>query len=75
MYVVGVDPAEQGSGLGRLLTAVGLRHLAGTVADGRPLDEVLLYVDADNVPAVRVYRRLGFDVATVDVMYRIGQMA
>ncbi|MYW06441.1 mycothiol synthase [Streptomyces sp. SID3343] len=70
VYVVGVDPAAQGRGLGALLTAVGLRHLAERSLDGRPLGEVLLYVDADNEAAVKVYTRLGFRVHTVDVMYR-----
>ncbi len=68
VYVVGVDPAEQGSGLGRALTAVGLRHLGGE----RGLGTVLLYVDADNPAAVRVYERLGFTVHEVDLMYRVG---
>ncbi|MFE7558917.1 mycothiol synthase [Kitasatospora sp. NPDC057500] len=72
VYVVGVDPAEQGSGLGRALTAAGLRHLTGgdTAAGERGLDTVLLYVDADNPAAVRVYERLGFTVHEVDLMYR-----
>lgn len=70
VYVVGVDPAAQGRGLGALLTAVGLRHLAERTVDGVPLAEILLYVDADNEPAVKVYTRLGFRVHTVDVMYR-----
>ncbi|WP_327068276.1 mycothiol synthase [Kitasatospora sp. NBC_01250] len=67
VYVVGVDPAEQGNGLGKALTAAGLRHLA---AD-RGLPTVLLYVDADNVAAVRVYERVGFTVHEVDLMYRV----
>ncbi|WP_436778262.1 mycothiol synthase [Yinghuangia sp. YIM S09857] len=70
VYVVGVDPSAQGGGLGKMLTAVGLTHLAQTEADGGPLAEVLLYVDADNEAAVAVYTRLGFRVHTVDVMYR-----
>ncbi|MFG2917797.1 mycothiol synthase [Kitasatospora sp. NPDC048298] len=70
VYVVGVDPAEQGSGLGRALTAAGLRHLTGTGPGERGLDTVLLYVDADNPAAVRVYERLGFAVHEVDLMYR-----
>lgn len=67
VYVVGVDPAEQGNGLGKALTAAGLRHLA---AD-RALATVLLYVDADNAAAVRVYERVGFTVHEVDLMYRV----
>ncbi|MFJ3220375.1 mycothiol synthase [Kitasatospora sp. NPDC086801] len=74
VYVVGVDPAEQGSGLGRALTAAGLRHLTGSDASGageRGLETVLLYVDADNPAAVRVYERLGFTIHEVDLMYRV----
>ncbi|WP_354641791.1 mycothiol synthase [Kitasatospora camelliae] len=67
VYVVGVAPAEQGSGLGRALTAAGLRHLALD----RKLETVLLYVDADNPAAVRVYERLGFTIHEVDLMYRV----
>ncbi|GAB7181636.1 mycothiol synthase [Kitasatospora sp. Ki12] len=70
VYVVGVDPAEQGSGLGRALTAAGLRHLTGSGPGERGLGTVLLYVDADNPAAVRVYERLGFTVHEVDLMYR-----
>ncbi|MFD5085949.1 mycothiol synthase [Kitasatospora sp. NPDC058406] len=70
VYVVGVDPAEQGSGLGRALTAAGLRHLTGTGAGERGLETVLLYVDADNPAAVRVYERLGFTIHEIDLMYR-----
>ena len=64
VYVVGVDPAYQGRGLGPLLTVAGLRHLR---AHGS--EEVMLYVDADNAPAVATYRRLGFETAAIDVMY------
>jgi mycothiol synthase len=65
VYVVGVDPAEQGSGLGRALTLAGLRHLRDL---GVP--EVMLYADEDNAPAIRMYETLGFTRARVDAMYR-----
>ncbi|MCW2623251.1 MAG: mycothiol biosynthesis acetyltransferase [Frankiales bacterium] len=64
VYVVGVDPAEQGSGLGSALTLLGLHHLRE-----RGLAEVLLYVDEDNPAAVHVYERLGFTVASTDVQW------
>ncbi|MGY0492746.1 mycothiol synthase [Streptomyces sp. WG-D5] len=65
VYVVGVTPAGQGGGLGKALTATGLRHLA---AAGLPT--AMLYVDADNKAAVSVYERLGFTTYETDLMYR-----
>lgn len=64
VYVLGVDPAAHGRGLGRVLTLAGLHHLRD-----RGLGTVLLYVEADNGPAVRVYQRLGFTVHAADVNY------
>ncbi|WP_434591608.1 mycothiol synthase [Streptomyces sp. A5-4] len=65
VYVVGIRPDAQGGGLGKALTATGLRHLA---AAGLPT--AMLYVDADNAAAVTVYERLGFTTHGVDLMYR-----
>ncbi|MGA5406958.1 mycothiol synthase [Streptomyces lavendulocolor] len=65
VYVVGVNPEAQGGGLGKALTSVGLRHLA---AEGLPT--AMLYVDADNTAAVRVYEGMGFTTHEVDLMYR-----
>ncbi|WP_328390546.1 mycothiol synthase [Nocardia sp. NBC_00416] len=66
VYVVGIDPAAQGRGLGRLLTLVGLRHLRDA-----GLGEVLLYTEADNTAAVRTYRGLGFEPAHIDIAYSL----
>lgn len=68
VYVVGVDPAAQGRGLGAALTLTGLHHLAARLAD-TPDPTVLLYVEADNAAAVKTYRRLGFEVYSVDAAY------
>ncbi|MEU4213602.1 mycothiol synthase [Streptomyces sp. NPDC026206] len=65
VYVLGVRPGAQGGGLGKALTAIGLRHLAG-----QGLPTAMLYVDADNLPAVAVYERLGFATHETDLMYR-----
>ncbi|WP_432503751.1 mycothiol synthase [Kineococcus arenarius] len=65
LYVLGVHPAAAGRGLGRALLVRGLRAVAGPGAPG----EVELYVDGDNVPAVRLYEGLGFARAAVDVQY------
>ncbi|MBF6332595.1 mycothiol synthase [Nocardia transvalensis] len=64
VYVVAIDPAAQGRGLGRLLTLAGLHYLRH-----RSLSEVLLYTEADNSAAVHTYTRLGFEPAYVDVAY------
>ena len=65
VYVVGVDPGEQGSGLGRALTLTGLGYLRD-----RGLAQAMLYVDEDNVPAIRMYEALGFTRTRTDAMYR-----
>ncbi|WP_435745346.1 mycothiol synthase [Nocardioides sp. SYSU DS0663] len=67
VYVVGIDPAAQGRGLGKALTLAGLHHLAR-----QGVEEVLLYVESDNHPAVAVYGGLGFTHAGRDthVQYR-----
>ena len=67
VYVVGVDPAEQGHGLGGPVTGLGIAHLAR-----RGLAEVHLYVDGDNTAALRTYRRLGFEDLAVDAQYSVG---
>jgi mycothiol synthase len=64
VYAVGVIPEAQGTGLGKALTIAGIKHL-----QRQGLHAVMLYVDADNIPAVALYRRLGFTRWDVDVMY------
>ena len=71
VYVIGVDPGAQGRGLGRTMTLVGLDHLARRLAGAGPdvSPEVMLFVESDNVAAVKTYRGLGFEVAGVDTAY------
>lgn len=64
VYIVGVDPAAQGRGLGRLLTLAGMHYLAD-----RGLPEVELYVEGDNTAALHTYARLGFSRYAIDVAY------
>lgn len=67
VYVVGVVPEAQGMGLGRTLTIAGIRHLRDS-----GLQAIMLYVDADNAPAMALYQRLGFVRWDADVMYAAG---
>ncbi|MGA0890168.1 MAG: GNAT family N-acetyltransferase, partial [Burkholderiaceae bacterium] len=55
IYVVAVHPSHRGTGLGRALTLAGIDHLERVGARA-----CMLYVDADNAPAVGVYAALGF---------------
>lgn len=64
VYVVGVDPGERGTGLGRAMALVGLQHLRQL-----GLPDAMLFVDADNEPAIRLYQRLGFTRWETDVMF------
>ena len=64
VYVVAVDPAAQGRGLGRALTAAGLAHLAAL-----GVREIILYVESDNAPAIATYSKLGFAHTETHVQY------
>lgn len=65
IYVLGVDPALAGRGLGRILLSAGLRRLVDVGCN-----KAGLYVEADNEAAVRLYRTMGFTDDTIDVQYR-----
>jgi len=64
IYVIGVDPDYQGRGLGRALTRAGLGHLAT-----RGVPTAMLYVERDNMPALVLYRSLGFTEHHREVQY------
>jgi mycothiol synthase len=62
IYVVGVDPDWQGRSVGRYLTLEGLRYLH----EKRGAGTAMLYVDATEARAVRMYGSIGFAVDHVD---------
>ena len=64
IYVIGVAPEEAGKGLGAALTVDGLRSI-----HERGVNTGMLYVDADNEPAMRMYARLGFSLSRTDVAF------
>jgi mycothiol synthase len=64
VYVLGVDPRSPIRGLGGPLTAAGLNHL-----HSRGLSTAMLYVESDNEPALKLYRRFGFETYQSDVVY------
>ncbi|HEX3932311.1 MAG TPA: mycothiol synthase [Nocardioides sp.] len=64
VYVVAVDPAAQGRGLGRAVTAAGLAHLASL-----GVHRIILYVESDNAAALATYAGLGFAHTSTHVQY------
>lgn len=64
IYVIGVDPRTQGTGLGRALAIAGL----STVHD-RGVAIGMLFVAADNAGAQSLYGSLGFEIHRTDRAY------
>lgn len=64
--VIGLHPDVHGRGLGAPMTAAGLHWL-----HQQGLEQCILYVEANNEPAVRSYTRLGFEVVHDDVSWMI----
>jgi len=64
IFVIGVDPSRQGSGLGRALVVAGLSYLAD-----RGIRTGMLFVEGDNEAALRLYESLGFTIHRRDRAY------
>lgn len=69
IYVIGVAPSHHGRGLGRTLLRAGLDHLSG-----QGVGVGMLYVDADNTAALKLYATLGFARHHVRRVYQDGPL-
>lgn len=65
IYVLGVLPNAAGSGLGRALTIRGLEYLRD-----HGLPAAMLYVEAQNERAIKLYESVGFTHWDTDIMFR-----
>lgn len=64
IFVIGVDPSRQGTGLGRALAVEGLARISALgITTG------MLFVAAENTGALALYRALGFTVHRLDRAY------
>jgi mycothiol synthase len=61
IFVIGIDPRSQGTGLGRALAIIGLDRL-----HDRDIDTGMLFVAGDNTAAKKLYRSLGFTIFRAD---------
>jgi mycothiol synthase len=55
LYVIGVDPAESGKGIGKAICTEGLIYLKK-----KGIKQAMLYVDEDNEAGKGLYTTLGF---------------
>ena len=65
IFAIAVDPDFHGRGFGKPLTISGLNYLANAGADIG-----MLYVEADNKPAIRIYEDIGFTHFSTNRAYR-----
>ena len=56
LYVIGVDPAMSGQGIGKAVCQEGLIYLRN-----KGLKTAILYVDEDNAAGIGLYKSLGFN--------------
>ena len=66
IYIMGVNPKHQGKGIGRAVTIAGLKHLRY-----QGIFSAMLYVDAENKSAIKLYEGLGFKEWGRDLLYQL----
>ncbi len=67
IYVISVDPAFQGLGIGRVIVTQGLASLSR-----RGVRRGILFVEKTNEPARALYREIGFELVREDGVLRFG---
>ena len=67
IYIIAVDPDEQGRGIGTALLVRGAQYLEGQ----RGAATIVLHVEGANTGAVAFYRSAGFEVASVSSQYEL----
>ncbi|MDA2985446.1 MAG: mycothiol synthase [Actinomycetota bacterium] len=65
IYVMGVDPVFHGRGIGRAVVLAGLRYMRN-----KGIFSAMLYVEADNRDAIKLYTKVGFTEWGRDILYR-----
>ena len=69
IYITAVDPAYTGLGIGKALTITALNYLKN-----QKLSDAMLYVDAENLAAITLYKSLGFTQSSRDILYRYSKV-
>jgi mycothiol synthase len=64
IYVMAVDPIYAGKGLGTQMCIKGLLWMKD-----QQIKHAMLYVDSNNEPAIKMYKKLGFEIDHIDRAY------
>lgn len=64
IYILAVDPDMAGQGIGKALTQIGLEYFRE-----HQLASSILYVEDNNLPALRVYEKMGYQITIRNCVY------
>jgi mycothiol synthase len=66
IYITAISPSFAGGGIGKALTITALNYLKY-----QGLEDVILYVDAENQSAINLYQSLGFKEFGKDLLFKL----
>ena len=66
IYITAISPSFVGGGIGKALTITALNYLKY-----QGLEDVILYVDAENQSAINLYQSLGFKEFGKDLLFKL----